>query len=52
MKLYEIVYEKKYSWPREWLALSAMTSKCHKWPAWQIRVTNVVGQRVESVWIS
>jgi len=59
MKLYEIVYEKKYSWPRGVASVACpecydqqMPAHLSKWLAWQIRVTDVVGQRVESVWIS
>ena len=42
MKLYEIVFE-KYSWPRGMASMAR--------PIGQERVTDVVGQRVESVWI-
>ncbi len=52
MKLYEIVYEKKYSWPRGVASVARpecydqqMPAHLPKWQAWQIRVTdNVLNQ--------
>ena len=62
MKWYEMVWNclwKKCSLPRGVASVARpecydqqMPAHLSKWLAWQIHVTDVVGQRVESVWIS